>query len=150
MDMALAIIDKENLDVEFAGAFNPLYLVRDKQKVNPGEPEESPVIENEKFKLFEFKADRQPIAIHSVEKDFTTKRIQLKNEDSIYLFSDGFADQIGGPKGKKFLSKNFKKYLLEIQDHTMSEQHDKLNHTLESWRKGYEQVDDILVMGIRV
>ena len=86
----------------------------------------------------------------SQEKDFTTREIQLKEGDSIYLFSDGFADQIGGPKAKKFLSKNFKRFLLEIQEMSMQDQNRQLNETLERWRKGYEQVDDILVMGIKI
>lgn len=150
MDMALAIIDRENLEVQFAGAFNPLYLIRDKRNLQPEEFVEYSVLDSKAHQLFEVKADRQPIAIHEVETEFTTRELQLKKGDTFYLFSDGFADQIGGPRAKKFLTRNFKKYLLEIQDFSMEEQHQMLDGTLEKWRTGYEQVDDILVLGIRV
>ena len=107
-------------------------------------------MDNKDYQLFELKGDKQPIAIYSIENDFATKQIQLLEGDSIYLFSDGFVDQKGGPNSRKFLSKNFKKFLLEIQPNTMEEQHKILNDTLEKWRKGFEQIDDILVMGIRI
>jgi serine phosphatase RsbU (regulator of sigma subunit) len=149
MDMALAIIDRDNLEMQYAGAFNPLFLIRNRL-VDGKEFEGLPSLENDDYRLIEFKADRQPIAIHSIETDFTTRVIPLKKGDTLYLFSDGFADQIGGPRAKKFLSRNFKRYLLEIQAGTMEQQHKQLDDTLEQWREGYEQVDDILVMGIRI
>jgi serine phosphatase RsbU (regulator of sigma subunit) len=150
MDMALAIINKENLELQYAGAFNPLYLVRNKQNLKEGEYEEKPTLESEGFKLIEFKGDRQPISVHFEEKDFTTHEVQLKTGDTIYLFSDGYVDQVGGPKRKKYLSKRFKLSLLNIQSNSMKEQHKFLDKTLEEWSKGYDQIDDILVMGIRV
>jgi len=107
-------------------------------------------MDNKDYQLFELKGDKQPIAIYSIETDFTTKQIQLQEGDSIYLFSDGFVDQKGGPNSRKFLSKNFKKSLLEIQPNTMEEQYRILNDMLEKWRNGFEQIDDILVMGIRI
>ncbi|MCK4747606.1 MAG: SpoIIE family protein phosphatase [Bacteroidales bacterium] len=150
MDIALVIFNKDTLELQFAGAFNPLYLVRKAKKLEAGEFLELPIIENDNYQLIEFKGDRQPISIYFEETDFATKEIQLRTGDAFYLFSDGFVDQVGGPQRKKFLSKRFKKSLLEIQSMSMKEQHQYLNHTLEEWSKGYEQIDDILVMGIRV
>ena len=75
---------------------------------------------------------------------------RLNKGETIYIFSDGYVDQFGGPNRKKFLSKRFKADLLEIQTKSMKEQHDYLEKTLAEWSKGYEQIDDILVMGIRV
>lgn len=150
MDMALAIIDNDSRELQFAGAFNPLYLIRNKEHSEEGKLKSIALLESENYQLYELKGDRQPIAIHSSEKEFTTKQLQLIEGDSIYLFSDGFADQIGGPNGKKFLSRNFRRSLLEIQALSMAEQKKNLDDTLENWRKGFEQVDDILVMGIRI
>ncbi|MCK4678995.1 MAG: serine/threonine-protein phosphatase, partial [Bacteroidales bacterium] len=131
MDMALCILDLDNKEMQYAGAYNPLYLIRN------GE-------------LIEYKADRQPVAIHYVEKEFTNHVIKLQEGDALYIFSDGFYDQLGGTKYKKFLSKNFKSLLLEINKKSMEQQKDLLDKTLKEWMKDYEQIDDILVIGIRV
>ena len=131
MDMALCILDLDNKEMQYAGAYNPLYLIRN------GE-------------LIEYKADRQPIGFHYVEKEFTNHVIRLQEGDAIYIFSDGFYDQLGGELNKKFLSKNFKSLLLEINKESMDQQKDLLEKTLREWMKNMEQIDDILVMGIRV
>jgi serine phosphatase RsbU (regulator of sigma subunit) len=107
-------------------------------------------LDNNDYQLFELKGDRQPIAIYSKETDFTTRQIQLQEGDTIYLFSDGFVDQRGDSNSKKFFSKNFKRYLFDIQKLSMEDQKKNLEDTLENWSKGFEQVDDILVIGIRV
>jgi len=150
MEMALAIIDNNSKQLQYAGAYNPLYLIRAKDHINGDHIRQYASIGNKNYQLFELKGDRQPIAISSLETDFATKQVQLKDGDSIYLFSDGFIDQKGGPNSRKFLSRNFRKSLLEIQPNTMEEQHKILNDTLEKWREGFEQIDDILVMGIRI
>ena len=149
-EMALAIIDNNSKLLQYAGAYNPLYLIRAKKHLNGDHLRQYASIGNKDYQLFELKGDKQPIAIYSIETDFDTKQIQLQEGDSIYLFSDGFVDQKGGPNNRKFLSKNFRKSLLEIQPNTMKEQHKILNDTLEEWRKGFEQIDDILVMGFRI
>ena len=131
MDMALCILDLDNKEMQYAGAYNPLYLIRD------GE-------------LIEYKADRQPVGFHYVEKEFTNHVIRLQEGDAIYIFSDGFYDQLGGAKNKKFMSKNFQSLLLEINKKSMDQQKDLLDKTLKEWMKNMEQIDDILVMGIRV
>ena len=149
MDMAMAIIDKVSFDLQYAGAFNPLYLIRkDSEEKDPG-LDDYKSLEMDNLCLYEIKADRQPVGIYDMEKEFETKVIKLRDGDSIYLFSDGFSDQIGGVRGKKFLSRNFKRKLLSIQDLSMEEQKTVLDKTLEEWKSGFEQVDDILVIGIR-
>jgi serine phosphatase RsbU (regulator of sigma subunit) len=84
-------------------------------------------------------------------KSFTETRIQLKKGDLLYLFSDGFGDQFGGPKGKKFMAKNLKELLLDLSKLPMPEQKEKLIASLNSWiGEKYEQVDDICVFGVKV
>jgi serine phosphatase RsbU (regulator of sigma subunit) len=151
MDLSLCILDSESNILQFAGAYNPLIIVR---KIN----KEVEAIHSEKLKqyikedllMMEVKADRQPIAIHTLEKDFTNREIQLQSGDSIYMFSDGYADQIGGDNGKKFLSKNFRELLFSIQEKNMEDQKLILDKTFDDWIKGYDQIDDVLVLGIKV
>jgi len=81
---------------------------------------------------------------------FTNHEIQLQKGDTVYIFSDGYQDQFGGPKGKKFMSKRFRQLFLDIQGMNMEEQEEMLNQTIEEWKAGREQVDDILVIGVRV
>jgi serine phosphatase RsbU (regulator of sigma subunit) len=92
-----------------------------------------------------------PIGIHVKELDpFTPYSFQLQKGDIIYSCSDGYADQFGGPENNKFRRKNFKDLLLKIKDLPMCQQKETLNQTLMDWMKGYEQVDDILVCGIKI
>ena len=149
MDMALAIIDKEGRELQFAGAYNPLYIIRDKKQAKEKKLEQYFSLEEGDYQLYELKGDRQPIAIHAMEAKFETRKVALQKGDTLYLFSDGFVDQKGGPKKKKFLSKNFKKTLLEIQPGSMEKQKRQLEETMDTWQKGIEQIDDILVIGIR-
>ena len=136
MDMALCVIDEKNKTLQYSGANNPLYLIRDKN----GTPE-----------LTEFKADRMPLGYYQGRfKTFTNNDIQLEYGDVFYLFSDGFVDQKGGKDDKKFLSKNFKKLLLEIHQEPMREQKNILDKTITDWMGDTSQIDDILVIGVRV
>ncbi|MBN1185136.1 MAG: SpoIIE family protein phosphatase, partial [Bacteroidales bacterium] len=148
MDMALAIINNDNLELQFAGAYNPLYIIR-KKNSHDNEYSDLIAMESEEYHLLEIKADRQPIGIYSDEKNFTTNYFQVLKNDTLYIFSDGFVDQLGGPRGKKFLSRKFKETLLHIQDKSMEMQKAILNKTLEDWQGNLEQIDDILVFGIR-
>jgi serine phosphatase RsbU (regulator of sigma subunit)/uncharacterized protein HemY len=132
MDIALCVMDIENMVLQYAGAYNPLYLFRN------GE-------------LLETKADRMPIGIYIREKEsFTNNEIKLEKGDTFYIFSDGYADQFGGEKGGKFKTKAFKQLLADIQSKSMEEQHEILNKTIDEWRGDIEQIDDIIVLGIRV
>jgi serine phosphatase RsbU (regulator of sigma subunit) len=132
MDVALCIINKENLQISFSGANNPMYLVRD------GE-------------LLEYKGDKMPIGWHTKDKNpFNQQVIEGRKGDCIYLFSDGYADQFGGERGKKFMYKRFKSLLLEIHQKPVQDQLGILDKELEDWKGTMEQVDDIMVMGIRL
>jgi serine phosphatase RsbU (regulator of sigma subunit) len=132
MDISFCALNTETLELQFAAANNPLYLIR-------------------KGKLTQVAAD--PFAIGGFEpgtKTYTNKTLQLEKGDSIYIFSDGYADQFGGMKGKKFMYKQFRDMLLEISSMAMSEQRKYLDETIENWRGTFEQVDDMLVIGVRV
>ena len=151
MDMALCVIDRENLKLKFAGAYNSLYLVREKNKIIDIENYENyKTIEQNEKTLIDIKADRQPVSVYVREKPFTNKEINLHKNDLLYIFTDGYADQPGGEKNKKYLTKNFKKLLLSVNQKSMSEQHSILDKSLENWKSGYEQIDDILVIGIKI
>ena len=138
MDIAVCSINLENKELQFAGANNPLYLIRD------GE-------------LTIIEADKMPVGIlFKGETGFSNHGIKLEKNDSIYLFSDGYADQFGGPDGKKFMLKQFQQLLRDIHDKPMKEQKEILDKTIEEWKSGhekqkgrYDQVDDILVLGLR-
>lgn len=132
MDIALCIIDRESRELQFAGAFNPLYIIRN------GE-------------LLEIRGDAMPIGIAPVEeKSFTNHIINLQPSDQIYLFSDGYVDQFGGPHERKFRYKPFKDLLLKIHKKNMEQQQKLLERRLLKWKGDLEQVDDILVMGLKI
>jgi len=132
MDISLAIFDFEQHEIQFSGAYNPLYLIR-------------------KGKLTQINADKMPIGISDKYKTpFNKELIKFESGDAFYMFSDGYIDQFGGPENQKFKSRTFKELLLTIQDKNMVEQKEILDKTIEDWRGDYEQIDDILVFGIRV
>jgi len=132
MDMALVSIDHNNMMVEYAGAYNPLYIIRNNE-------------------LSEVKADKMPIGIHSVRKDsFTNNEISVKKGDCLYIFSDGYIDQFGGDKGKKFMAGQFKKLLENIHQKVFKEQAEILSETLKQWKGNIDQIDDILVIGLKI
>lgn len=149
MDMSMAIFDSDINEVQFAGAFNPLYIIRKKGEGDEEELADNVSMESEYYRLFEIKGDRQPIAIYTKETDFKTHYIKLRPKDCLYMFSDGYPDQMGGPNGKKFMVRRFKELLLDIHNETMIRQKEILATTIEEWKKDVQQVDDILVMGIR-
>jgi ligand-binding sensor domain-containing protein/serine phosphatase RsbU (regulator of sigma subunit) len=131
MDIAVCTVDKKTKKISFAGANNPLYLVRNDE-------------------LFETKGDRMPVAIHTKMENFTKHEIEVIPGDSLYIFSDGFADQFGGTEGKKFKYKQFKQTLLDIRDKEMKVQGDLLTNTFNDWRGDCEQIDDIVILGFKV
>ena len=154
MDMALCIFDKENMKLEFSGAHNPLYLIRAKAKgFDEFLNQDLLKLENEEYNLFEIKADKQPVGDFEYRKPFTNNKIDLLKGDTIYLFSDGFADQFGGPKGKKYKYKPFKRLILSIQEKSMSEQSILLEKSIVDWMnfdgEEYEQIDDIIIFSVR-
>ncbi len=147
MDLALCSIDYDNLKLQFAGANNPLYLVREAKLPEPPHDRKIP---GENFNLYELKGDRMPVGYHDTMGNFTLRETDLIQGDVIYLFTDGYADQFGGPEQKKLQYRNFKKLLLDICHYPMKEQGDHLDKTLLMWKGELEQIDDILVVGIRI
>ncbi len=150
MDMALAILNKKTRELHYAGANNPLYVVRHKEQPVNGGLEKYGSIEVEDFRLIELKADKQPVGAHWEETRFTTHSIYLEEKDSFYLFSDGFVDQFGGPNRKKYKSLPFKRLLLSLQHKPMEKQAEIIEQTFIDWKGEHEQIDDISVIGVRV
>jgi PAS domain S-box-containing protein len=133
MDMSLCAIDFTNYKLSYAGANNPIYILRGRA-------------------IIELKPDKQPItaSLETPPFPFTNQLFDLQKGDSVYLFSDGYADQFGGPKGKKLMYKRFKEILINMQDNTMDEQKGILYYAFEDWKGKLNQVDDVLVIGIRI
>jgi serine phosphatase RsbU (regulator of sigma subunit) len=131
MDMALCMYDPISQVMEFAGAYSPLYVIRDEE-------------------IIIHKGDRQPVAVYMKEKEFTNKKIKIHPEDRFYIFSDGYADQTNGETFKKFMVKGFKELLLNIHKLPMTEQKKILEERLDEWQAGGPQIDDILVIGFRL
>lgn len=130
MDMVMLIYDRSTRELEFSGANNPLYIIRNS-------------------KMIEYKGNNMPVAYYDNMTDFTRHTIQLKQGDRVYLFTDGFPDQFGGPEGKKFKYKPFKDLLLEMHDRPMEDQEKILRMIFDEWKGDLEQIDDVLVMGLR-
>ncbi len=131
MDLSLIAYDKEKTELQYAGAYNSIYLIRKKE-------------------LTEVKADRQPIGLAAgKDKVFTTQNLVIEKGDMIYMFSDGYADQFGGESLKKFKSKNMKELMVRISGESVEKQRIILEDAIEKWRGDVEQVDDILIIGRR-
>ena len=132
MDMTLCRLNESRTELVYAAANNPLWIIRDK-------------------KLIEYPADKQPVGISTDHaKQFSQKKVTLQKGDNIYIFTDGYADQFGGPKGKKFKYKPLKELILANILRSMDEQKEILTEVIEDWKGNLEQVDDILVIGIRI
>ena len=150
MDLALAIFNKTTRELHFAGANNPLYVIRNKEFAAEEDLEMYASSSNDDYQLFELKGDKQPIGVHWEETKFTTRSVMLQEQDAFYIFSDGFVDQFGGEHRKKYKSLNFEKLLLSIQKDTMDVQKQALEDTFETWKGSHEQIDDVSVIGVRV
>jgi serine phosphatase RsbU (regulator of sigma subunit) len=132
MDISFCTIDLSTKKLQFAGAYNSLYLIR-------------------KGNLIELKADRMPIGIHVAEmKAFTNHEIEIMKDDMIYMFSDGYASQFGGANGLKFMTTNLVKVLTNISNENVENQTKILEQKLNEWQGESPQVDDILVLGFKV
>lgn len=147
MDLAVCVIDFNQKTLQFAGANNPIYIIRKKEDKRV---DCDNTFDYGDYNLFEMKGDHMPIAIHESMTDFNTHEIELVRGDMLYMFSDGFADQFGGSEGKKLHYKAFRKILLEYADEAMGEQKRYLEKAFSEWKGGYAQVDDVLVVGFRV
>lgn len=150
MDLAIAVFNKTTREIHFSGANNPLYIIRKKSVPEQKDLEPYASIDNGDYRLFEIKGDKQPIGTHWEETPFRTTSVYLKEQDSFYMFSDGYIDQFGGVDRKKFKSMNFKKLLLSVQEEGMDIQRQTLQHTYDQWKGDYEQIDDVVVLGVKV
>jgi serine phosphatase RsbU (regulator of sigma subunit) len=133
MDMTLCIFDFMNMKMQFAGANNPCWVIRDNE-------------------IIELKGDKQAItaSTDSEKHDYTNHLFNLKKNDHVYLFTDGFADQFGGPNEKKFGYRRLRELLVAINDKTCAQQKEQLFSAFENWRGTLEQIDDVCVIGIRI
>jgi serine phosphatase RsbU (regulator of sigma subunit)/Tfp pilus assembly protein PilF len=152
MDIALCSIDLENNTVRYAGANRPLWIIRKMENGKltiDNETSQQPTTNNQQ--LIEIKATKKAIGGFTEDNQhFDTHEINVSKGDTLYIFTDGYADQFGGEGRKKFMTKRFKDTLLEIQNKTMQEQEQHLDNVIENWKAGIEQIDDILVIGIRI
>ena len=146
MDISLCAIN--NQTVLFSGANNPLWIVRKVEYTS--EFDDGKEIKNDKYKVVEIPADKQPIGSHPNPLPFSLKKLSLLKGDTLYLFSDGYADQFGGIRIKKFMYKQFSELLLSCNENTMEQRKKILDQTIENWRGTLEQIDDILVIGIKI
>jgi len=153
MDCSLLVINKERTQLTFAAANNPVFIVR---SVTSSEVEKNilglgSARPDKKFELIEFKPDKMPVGKHDKDfESFTMQTVTLQKGDIIYTLTDGFPDQFGGEKGKKYMIKNLKELLLQIAPLSMEEQEQKLADEFTSWKGENEQVDDVCIIGIKI
>lgn len=135
MDISLCALNPITRQLLWAGANNPLWIIQTR---------------SEKVELIELKADKQPIGKFANQKPFTTHQMQLEKGDVIYIFTDGYQDQFGGEKGKKFKASALKEFLLSIYTKPMDEQKEELKNAFSKWKGDLEQVDDVCLIGVQV
>lgn len=132
MDIALLKFNNDFSELEFSGANRPLFLIREGT-------------------LIEYKADKTAIAGFTADnQEFSSTKIKLQKNDALFIFTDGYADQFGGDAGKKFMSKNLKDLLISISHLSCIEQKQKIEIAFNDWKKSYEQVDDVLIIGMKI
>ncbi|MBA3972332.1 MAG: SpoIIE family protein phosphatase, partial [Bacteroidetes bacterium] len=132
MDISLIRLNLTTHELQWAGAYNPLWII------------------NNRKELIEIKGDKQPIGFSHNQNPFSNHVIPLNKEDTFYIFTDGYADQFGGVKGKKFKYMKLKEVLFTVNDRAMTEQKQILDENFENWRGSLEQVDDVCVIGVRL
>ena len=137
MDISLCSLEYKNESsalLNWSGANNPLWLFK-----------------SGTMEFIEFKANKQPIGAYLDRKPFTNHSIELSKGDTIYIFTDGYADQFGGEKGKKFKYTTMRDLFVSINNLPMKQQKEKLNDTIEAWmHNSFEQIDDMCVIGVRI
>jgi serine phosphatase RsbU (regulator of sigma subunit) len=137
MDLSICCFNKKTFELAYAGAFNPCWIVSKADTV---------------YELNEIKADMKSIGLSMGmhHAGYNVKNIKLKKGDSIYLFSDGFSDQFGGPLGKKFKTSRFRELFTGMQNLPMKNQKEHIQKTFEEWKMEFDQIDDVCVMGVRI
>jgi serine phosphatase RsbU (regulator of sigma subunit) len=130
IEMSICIIDKTTKEMEFSGAFLPVYIVRDD-------------------KLIELKGDKKNVVQSFAMVSFNRSTFRLREGDILYLFSDGYADQFGGPENKKFMYRRLRHLLLTISKYPLLDQERILDETITSWMDGHDQIDDMMILGVK-
>lgn len=130
IEMSICVIDRDTMEMEFSGAFLPVYIVRDD-------------------KLIEIKGDKINVGQSFNDVTFNRSGYRLQKGDILYLFSDGYADQFGGPDNKKFMYRRLRHILLTISKYPLSDQHRILDETITSWMGDSDQIDDMMILGVR-
>ena len=130
IEMSMCIIDKSTKEMEFSGAFLPVYIVRDD-------------------KLIEIKGDKKNVVQSFAMVSFNRSTFRLREGDILYLFSDGYADQFGGPENKKFMYRRLRHILLTISKYPLLDQERILDETITSWMDGHDQIDDMMILGVK-
>jgi serine phosphatase RsbU (regulator of sigma subunit)/Tfp pilus assembly protein PilF len=150
MDIALCIIDKKKNTIQYSGANNPLWIIRSATVIPDGK--ENLLLFGTENKGIEYKADKQPVGnfIGDVSAPFTFKDIKLMKGDMVYLFSDGFSDQFGGPKKKKFKRSGLKELFYNISSYSFKRQKQIIENTFDEWKGDLEQIDDVCIIGLRI
>ena len=154
MDIALCALEysDQTVNFQFSGAQNPIWIVRSQSDTNlivNGE-ELEPNIESTEHKLFEIKGNKQPIGYFEKHTPFENHKSELKHGDRIYMLSDGYADQFGGPNGKKFKYKALKNLILDNQNNSLNNQKIEFEKVFHEWKGELEQLDDVCLMAIEI
>lgn len=147
MDIALCAIDFEKNTLQYSGANNPLWILKEKAE---NEVVEAREVANETHILKEYKATKQPVGNFPLREKFATLNVPINKGDVVYVFTDGFADQFGGIRGKKFKYKPFKKLILDNQNASMESQKEVIQNAFSAWKGDLEQIDDVCIIGVRI
>jgi len=160
MDCSLLVLNHDKTQLSFASANNPVFIVRKTPPILPIGEEiggvasnlaPSPLVRPGGVELLEFKPDKMPLGKHDKDQEpFTLQTVELQKGDVIYTLTDGFPDQFGGEKGKKYMTKKLKELLLTLAHLPMKEQHAKLEEEFMNWKGSNEQIDDVCIIGVRV
>lgn len=149
MDISLIKMNTSTYKAEWAGAFNPLWVIRKgSEELQTSGPVEH--LTHENFHLYEIKGDRIPVGDMDELLPFKNHYLELRKGDHIYMFSDGFADQFGGDQGKKYRTGRLKQTLLSIQEKEIEQQGEHLKQEFTNWKRNLEQVDDLCFLGVRI
>jgi len=142
MDISLLVVNVNTLECQWAGANNPIYILKPTNALNSNPEKNEP-------ELIELKPDKMPIAIYPNMKDFSLINFKLNSNEVIYLFSDGFADQFGGSENKKYKYSSLKKLFIKVNNLSMEEQKNEIENEFENWHKNQNQIDDVTILGIK-
>ena len=132
MDASIICFDFKNNTLSYTAANNPIWIIRNNE-------------------IIKIKPDKMPVGKHDNDQTpFTENEISIQKDDQVYTLTDGYQDQFGGKKGKKFMIKRMREYVLSISHLPMKDQHTKIKETFNNWKEGHEQVDDVCVIGVKI